>query len=160
MTASSRIRAAFPRWGLAAVIVPVALFAALLPACGGNDSGGSGSASQDPAALEGASWVLTQYIAADGTQQIIDIGVNAKFDGSNVSGSSGCNTYHGSYTATGNKISFGQLASTQMACPGDVMAVETQYLKLLSEAATYEISGVSMSMSNAGGTPTLQFSKG
>jgi heat shock protein HslJ len=142
------------------VAVPVALLAVILPACGGGDGGGSSSASQDPAALEGQSWILTQYLAPDGTTQIVESGVNAEFVSGKVSGSSGCNTYNGSYEATGNTITFGAIATTQMACAPDKMATEAQYLKLLGEATTYEISGRSMSMSNADGTPTLQFSQG
>jgi heat shock protein HslJ len=144
--------------------VPFLLLVVLLPACGGDDEGGgdggTGAASQDPAALEGKDWVLTQYLAADGTTQVVEIGVSAKFDGTTVSGSSGCNSYHGGYTATGNEISIGDLAGTMMACEDDVMAVETRYLDLLKNAATFEISGRSMSMAGADGTPTLQFMEG
>lgn len=148
------------RWWGGALFVVVAVLAMPLSACGDDEGGGGSTPSQDPAALEGVTWILTQYIAADGTQQIVNVGVNAEFDGSTISGNSGCNTYSGSYTATGSDISFGPIATTQMACAANEMAVETQYLKLLSEAATFEISGRSMSMSNADGTPTLGFMKG
>jgi heat shock protein HslJ len=142
------------------IVVPIALLGVFLPACGGDDGGGSDSASQDPAALEGKAWVLTQYLGADGSTVIADEGVSATFADGQVSGPSGCNTYNASYEASGTTISFGPIASTQMACGDDAMALEAQYLKLLGEATTYEISGRSMSMSNADGTPTLQFSQG
>ena len=47
-----------------ALVVPFVVLAMLLPACGGDDSGGgSGStATQDPANLQGKSWVVTQIL--------------------------------------------------------------------------------------------------
>jgi len=140
------------------VIFAFVLLAALLAACGGDD-GGSGS-SANPADLEGKAWVLTEMLGADGNTQIVDIGVNANFDGSTVSGVSGCNSYHADYTATGNEISFGPVAGTQKVCPPDEQDVEDRYLQLLAGVATYETSGRSMSMSDADGTPVLQFSQG
>jgi heat shock protein HslJ len=143
-----------------AVVVPLAAMAILLPACGGDDEGGSETAAQDPADLEGKSWVLTQMLDANGDTQIVDIGVNAEFDGSSISGISGCNQYSASYEASGSEISFGQIAGTQMACEPEVMAIEGRYLELLSQIGSYEISGRSMSMNDTAGTPVLQFSQG
>ena len=39
------------------VLVPLLLFAFVLPACGGDDEG---TETQNPANLEGVSWILTQ----------------------------------------------------------------------------------------------------
>jgi heat shock protein HslJ len=142
------------------VIVPIAALAVLLPACGGDDEGGSETAAQDPADLEGKPWVLTQMLDASGDTQIVDIGVNAEFDGSAISGVSGCNQYNASYEASGSEISFGPIAGTQMACEPEVMAIEGRYLQLLSEIGSFRISGRSMSMNDTAGTPVLQFSQG
>ncbi|HET7235493.1 MAG TPA: META domain-containing protein [Actinomycetota bacterium] len=141
-----------------AVVGLVAMLAILLVACGGDDDGGSDE--QDPANLEGKSWVLTQMLDAQGDTQIVDIGVNAEFDGSSISGVSGCNRYNGSYEATGDQISFGPIGGTQMACEPDVMAIEARYLELLGGVASYRVEGRSMSMNDAEGTPVLQFSQG
>jgi heat shock protein HslJ len=131
----------------------------LLPACGGNDSGGSGSTGQNPADLQGKSWVVTQILDADGNT-VSAQGINAEFDGSNVSGAVACNTYHATYTATGNEITVGAISTTRAACSPDQDALASQYLKLLGEAATYDIEGRSMSIANGDGTPTIQFSQG
>ncbi|MCI0632882.1 MAG: META domain-containing protein [Actinobacteria bacterium] len=147
-----RARPARRRW----IIAPI-LLAALLPqACGGDDEGGA----QDPADLEGDPWVLTQFINAAGDTEIVDVGVNAEFDGSTMSGVSGCNRYNASYEANGNEISFGPIAGTKMACPEPEMSVETRYLELLATVATFEVDGRSMSMSDGDGTPILQFARG
>jgi len=85
------------------------VFGALLTACGGDD-GGSEPGAQNPADLEGDPWVLTQMLDADGNTQIVDVGVIAQFDGSTMSGISGCNDYNATYEATGDQISFGPIA--------------------------------------------------
>ena len=97
---------------------------------------------------------------AESDTQIVNVGVDASFDGSTMSGVSGCNQYNAPYEATGNEISFGEIAGTLMACPEDEMAVEDRYLQLLAGVAAYEVDGSSMSMSDAEGTPVLQFSRG
>jgi heat shock protein HslJ len=64
----------------------------------------------------------------------------------NLSGNSGCNTYNGTYTTTGNQIKIGPLATTRMACPQEIMDQETQYLAALQSAATYRIEGTGMEL--------------
>lgn len=135
------------------------VFAALaLVACGGEDD--QGSTAQDPADLEGKSWVLTQMLNAAGRTEIVDVGVNAMFDGTTISGTSGCNRYNASYEAKGDEISFGPISGTKKVCPEPAGSTETRYLQLLEEIGTYEISGRSMSMTDASGTPVLQFMQG
>ena len=142
-----------------AIILPLVAFA--FAACGGDDdSGSNGGGTQDPAALEGQSWILTQMLSAGGQTQILDVGVSASFDGTTISGNAGCNSYHASYEASGNEISFGPVAGTKMACPEAETSTEARYLQLLEGVATFETSGRSMSMSDAHGTPVLQFMQG
>ena len=142
-----------------AIILPLVAFA--FAACGGDDASGSnGGGTHDPAALEGQSWILTQMLSAGGQTQILDVGVSAEFDGTTISGNAGCNSYHASYEASGNEISFGPVAGTKMACPEAETSTEARYLQLLEGVATFETSGRSMSMSDADGTPVLQFMQG
>jgi heat shock protein HslJ len=135
---------------LIALVVPITL---LLAACGDDEPSG-------PEALEGRSWILTQFVAEDGSTEIVDVGVSAEFDGSTISGVSGCNRYNAPYEASGNEISFGPIGGTQMACPEPQMTVEARYLQLLESVATFEVEGRSMSMADGEGTPVLQFSQG
>jgi heat shock protein HslJ len=60
-----------------------------------------------------------------------------------VSGNAGCNNYTGGYEASGDTLKVGGLATTFKLChkPDGVMVQEARYLKALSSAATYEISG-------------------
>ena len=142
----------------AAIILPLVAFA--FAACGGDEGSSSDPGTQDPAALEGDSWILTQMLTAGGQTQIVEVGVSAEFDGSTISGSAGCNSYHASYEASGGDISFGPIAGTKMACPQAESSTEARYLQLLDGVATFETSGRSMSMSDADGTPVLQVMQG
>lgn len=144
------------RRALLTVIAFAALSTALV-ACGGDDDDGG---AQDPATLEGKAWVVTQILDENGDTQIVDIGINASFDGSAVSGVAACNNYNASYEADGGEISIGPIAGTLAACPEDEEGVANRYLQLLEGAATFEVEGRSMSMSDAEGTPTIQFSQG
>jgi heat shock protein HslJ len=141
-------------------LLPLVLVVFALAACGGDDGSSSDSGTQDPAALEGESWILTQMLTAGGQTEIVDVGVSAQFDGTTISGNAGCNSYHASYEATGSDISFGPIAGTQKICPEAERSTEDRYLQLLAGVASFETSGRSMSMNDADGTPVLQFMQG
>jgi heat shock protein HslJ len=143
-----------------AIVLPLVLVASAFAACGGDEGSGSDQGTQDPAALEGQSWILTQMLSAGGQTQILDVGVSAEFDGTSISGNAGCNSYHASYEASGGDISFGPIAATKKVCPEDEQSTEDRYLQLLAEIGSYEVSGRSMSMNDTDGTPVLQFMQG
>jgi heat shock protein HslJ len=142
-------------------ILPFLVVAFGFAACGGDDpSGSDGGGTQDPAALEGESWILTQMLTAGGQTEVVQTGVSAQFDGTTISGTAGCNSYHASYEASGSDISFGPIAATKKICPEDEQSTEDRYLQLLAEIGSYEVSGRSMSMNDTDGTPVLQFMQG
>ena len=142
-------------------LLPLVVLAFAFAGCGGDDGGsGSDGGTQDPAALEGESWILTQMLTAGGQTEIVQTGVSAQFDGSTISGNAGCNAYHASYEATGSEISFGPIAATKKICPEDEQSTEDRYLQLLAEIGSFEVSGRSMSMNDTDGTPVLQFMQG
>ncbi|MGI9291231.1 MAG: YbaY family lipoprotein [Gammaproteobacteria bacterium] len=62
---------------------------------------------------------------------------------STTSGQSGCNSFSGSYESSGNKISFGNLAVTMMACMQG-MDTEQAFLKALAETDNYRVLGDTM----------------
>ncbi len=48
-----------------------------------------------------------------------------------MSGSTGCNRLTGSYEQDGNSLRFKQMATTKMACPPPVDAMERAFLQVL-----------------------------
>jgi heat shock protein HslJ len=77
-------------------------------------------------------------------------------DGS-VSGSAGCNTFNGSYTLSGDTLTLGQLATTNMACGPVESAVEKIVLDRLGKVATYQATADSLTLSDSSGATLLTF---
>jgi len=67
------------------------------------------------------------------------------FDDHRLAGTDGCNRLIGGWTAKGDAVEFGQLASTMMFCEG----VDTW----LSQAATATRQGATLTVLNDAGTP-------
>jgi len=112
--------------------------------------------------LESSNWKLISYNDVTNDQSPIPVlkqtAITAKFDDSQVSGSSGCNQYFGPYTTKDNSISIGPIGSTLMACPEPIMDQEQQYLSLLQSSTTYKINNNSrLTMWNKSGALTLIF---
>ena len=70
---------------------------------------------------------------------------------SRVSGSDGCNRFMGSFRRDGAALSFGQLASTMMAC-GDGMEQAQRFTQALEATARYRAMGVHLELFDATGT--------
>lgn len=109
-------------------------------------SGGAGATE-----LPGTSWVIKNL---PGTQIGTAVPTIAFGTDGTVSGSAGCNTFNGSYTADGSSISFGPLATTKMACPQVDTAVETVFLEGLAGATSWSIDGQVLTLD---GATTLTF---
>jgi len=56
-----------------------------------------------------------------------------------VSGTGGCNRMGGKATISGNKIDFGRLVSTMMACPPAVMDQERKFHDALGLARSFRV---------------------
>ena len=74
-----------------------------------------------------------------------------------LSGNAGCNTYNGTYTTDGDKITIGPLATTRMACEQAVMDQEQAYLIALSKAATYTLGKDSLELRDADGALLVDY---
>jgi heat shock protein HslJ len=113
-------------------------------------------------ALAGTSWDVINY--NNGREAVVsvlaDTSITAVFDeDGTISGSAGCNSYFGPYTAEAGAIEIGPLASTRMACAEDgVMEQEAAFLAALETASTYKITGNSMEMRDEGGALVAMFS--
>jgi heat shock protein HslJ len=109
-----------------------------------------------PTGLSGTAWEAIMY--NNGKQAVVGLIANSEVTlnfgaQGQVSGNSGCNTYSGGYETNGDQLKVGPLASTRMFCdkPAGVMDQEQQYLAALQNAATYEISGSTLTIRDAGG---------
>ena len=116
----------------------------------------------DDASLEGTLWELESYQNVDGeTVDVIpDSGARIEFENGEASGTSGCNNFFGPYEVDGNSISIGPLGATLMACPGPLGEQEFGFMAALGSAATYEISGETLTLSNGAGEVVATFKVG
>ncbi|MFN8497524.1 MAG: META domain-containing protein [Anaerolineae bacterium] len=118
----------------------------------------SAPAGSTTATLEGPVWKLVSYTDNSGqtVNALPNTNVSAEFKAGRVNGNAGCNTYFAGYKVDGNKLTISAAGSTMMACADPaVMAQESMYLQLLGKAATYQISGDTMTISDANGKVIL-----
>jgi heat shock protein HslJ len=111
--------------------------------------------------LEGTAWTLTTIATPDSqavSSTIAGTKVSAQFDTGMVSGSGGCNTYHGTYETSDSSLTFGPLAATMKMCEQDVSTQEQGYLAALDATASFTIDGDQLSLSDDAGQMLLQFS--
>jgi heat shock protein HslJ len=77
-------------------------------------------------------------------------------EGKRVSGFAGCNRISGGYGLEGDKITFGALARTMMACATG-MEIERQFNEALSRVAGWKISGETLQLTDAHGATIATF---
>ena len=63
-----------------------------------------------------------------------------RFEADGVSGNDGCNNFFGAYTLDQNKLAFGLMAGTRMACP-QIDNLDLRFNAMLSSTSRYQISG-------------------
>lgn len=104
----------------------------------------STSAQEDPTSPEGVDWVLTGYFPTDSPEPLtVPFGVQAslRLDDGMATGSGGCNTFAGSYSADAAALEFSdELTRTLALCDEAVQSVEEAYLAALPQVAGWSIS--------------------
>ncbi len=133
---------------LAAVLV-----ALLLAGCASGSSEPTVSASPSGAPvpaelLPGDDWVLfTSQLVPDAPQ----FNVTLRFDDGKVSGKAPVNRYFGTAAVGDGSVTFGPLATTQMAGSPEAMTAETQYLEALAGVTAWQLSGEVLTLSTTDG---------
>lgn len=100
--------------------------------------------------LSGTSWSLISYSKS---KMLPKTSMTAQFNGSEIRGTGGCNTYFGSYTISGSSLKIKELGWTEMACmdPEGIMEQEQVLMFLLSDADSYFIDGSTLQIITASG---------
>jgi len=113
---------------------------------------------QSPPPLEDTYWRLTYLgntpIVAD--QRHPEANIILHPANRTVTGSGGCNRLSGSYSLNGNRLSFGSIASTMMACVAG-METERALLNALGRARTWRISGQNLELFDDRGNSLARF---
>ena len=92
--------------------------------------------------LAGVNWEVTGF--NNGRQAVVGplLGtqLTIAFKDGKVSGSGGCNSFHGPFKVDGNALSIGPLATTRKLCAAEgVMAQEREFIAALQTATTWAI---------------------
>jgi heat shock protein HslJ len=90
--------------------------------------------------LEGTTWLLTDPAPPDGIEVV------ASFADGNVTGTSGCNRFRGTYTVEAEQLVLGPLMTTQMAAEPHVMAFEREVLDRLAKVTAFTVAGPDLRM--------------
>ena len=100
--------------------------------------------------LENTYWKLTRLgdtpVAAVANQREAYLVLHT--EKARVAGSTGCNRLMGGYRLDGDRLSFGQLASTRMACL-DGMQTEQAFLATLEAVAGWRVQGQRLELLDA-----------
>jgi len=119
--------------------------------------GGTGQASNEP--LENTYWKLTHLgdapVAAPPERQREAHFILHPAD-KRVSGSGGCNRFTGGYELAGDRLSFGRMAATMMAC-ADAMDSEKAFLSALQQAARARVQAQRLELLDASGSVVARF---
>jgi heat shock protein HslJ len=129
---------------------------------GGASASAAGGGASASAPLSNPDLVGTDWALGDFPGQVLgDVRPTIAFSGDGtVSGTGGCNTFSGTYTTDGSKLTFGPLAATQKACsPEAVSTLEGAYLAALQAVTAYEITSAGQLKLTSGST-TLTYAKG
>jgi heat shock protein HslJ len=134
-------------------LIALVLLAATLTAC--NPAAGDGTPTRTTA-LDGTEWqlvTLNEQAPLEGTA------ITGTFAQGQVAGSSGCNSYFGSYTQRGSSLQFQGLGGTEMACfdPEGVMEQEQTFLRTLGEVASCHLADDQLILRDAQGNGVLVF---
>jgi heat shock protein HslJ len=109
--------------------------------------------------LTNVTWTLTSLISGDAVSSLPE-GVLATLlfhDDGTVDVQTGCNSGGGTYTVEGDRITFGPIALTRMACAGAAGAVETAVAAVLGAGeTTYTIDASTLTL--MAGADGLQYS--
>jgi heat shock protein HslJ len=105
--------------------------------------------------IEGVPWRL---VAIEGIAVPAVPPMTLEMSSKAVKGSTGCNSYGGSYTLAGAQLSFGQLASTAMAClDQQVSAREAAFTRELELIRSFAVVGGQLQLNDESGGARLTF---
>lgn len=138
-----------PMIRMMAMLLALALLGA---ACGGKNT--PAATTVTAAELHGQDWTVTTLgpstAPLPGTVMTLSFGNPGE-----VSGKAGCNSFSGSYTATGGSLTFDQLAMTRMGCEPDVMAQEDAFSKALADTRSATVAGDVLTLKDASGETVM-----
>jgi len=110
----------------------------------------SGEAVPEEIDITGGWQLLSGSVDGEAIPLVGGIPVTLNITGTELGGTSACNSYGGRLVLDGASISVGDLVSTLMMCAPEVMAVEVPYTAALREVDTVAFDGEELVMTGPG----------
>ncbi|MDY7115532.1 META domain-containing protein [Halomonas sp. SSL-5] len=141
------------KFSLAALLVGTLALAG----CAGFDATSGGDTANEP--LENTYWKLVtvgehQAVTIDEAREA-HLVLHA--EDARLAGSTGCNRMMGDYERDGDRLTFDQVATTMMACPGEVMELEREFLDALGEIASWQVEAENLTLLDDEGEARARF---
>lgn len=119
----------------------------------------TGAETKSTAELLNTNWKLTQLgghviTTPEGAREIHLV---LHSENQRVAGFSGCNNMMGNYVLEGDKLRFGQMGSTMMACVGSGMELEKEFHSVFPQVAHWSIRGETLQLRDADGKTLANF---
>lgn len=138
-------------------VASIILASLILIGCANNDGQIIDNSELEPASstqpLTGKTWILQASNQPLLPESVITIEFTE--DGK-LNGSSGCNSYFGSYTIEGDILTVDGIGATEMWCE-DMMEQEMAFLEMLQNAATIEFTESALTIHTDGGDLNFSF---
>ncbi len=108
--------------------------------------------------IDGTEWDLVA--ASVSSSDLGAAGITISFADGQIGGNGGVNSYGGAYTAgRSGTLEIGEIASTLMAGPQELMDAEAAYFSLLREVRGYTVDGETLTLTGEGGDELLSFER-
>jgi heat shock protein HslJ len=142
------------------MIAVAAVAVVALAACGSDNSATSAAPTTAPsvgtaAKVEQTTWELN--LDSLNVPDLAHARPTMRLVGGTASGSTGCNLYTGPYTIGPDRLTFGVLAQTNVACGPEETAIESAFVPRLGMTAKYTLNGNQLQLQDVGGAVLLTF---
>ncbi|MCS6827759.1 MAG: META domain-containing protein [Caldilinea sp.] len=124
------------------------------PDMAGKENVGEGVTEGEPT-LEGVIWHIVEYLGADAALNETVADATITFQGGQVAGNSGCNSFFADYALAGQQLTIAQVGSTLMMCEESIMAQEQAILAALGKVAAYAPKDDGVALLDASGAVVL-----
>lgn len=102
--------------------------------------------------LDGSEWRVTSI---DGAAPVAGSEPTIRFEDDQLSGTTGCNSFGGGYTLTGDQLRIDAMYQTEMACDGALGEQEAAMMGVLQTAERLNVAGDVMTISGPDGSLEL-----
>lgn len=110
--------------------------------------------------LDGTRWVLSAYAQGPRFVQVSPThGATLEFTQGRAGGYNGCNSFGGTYTQEGSKLSFGAMVQTVKACADPLDRLEQAYNQLLTQVRSFVLTSGVLRLKNQAGKTLLIFTQ-